>query len=83
MVIRSQDKTVFINFDNAQIIRIFEMEDGSADIDVFTIGRGFETIGSYKNKEIAMSVLDKFQLEYIYSMNVATSSVYQMPPDEV
>ena len=86
MLIRSQDKTIIVNIDNAFSIAIRDI-NGAASIYVGSQG-GCCIIAEYSTKEKAMKVLDMIQKRYeeyeterIYKEGVFKIGTFQMPED--
>ena len=86
MLIRSQDKTIIVNIDNAFSIAIRDI-NGAASIYVGSQG-GCCIIAEYSTKSKAMKVLDMIQEAYCDFMAVRNDnmwcgkeSAFQMPED--
>lgn len=86
MLIRSQDKTIIVNIDNAFSIAIRDI-NGAASIYVGSQG-GCCIIAEYFTKAKAMKVLDMIQEAYCKFMSVKNDdawdgkeSVFYMPAD--
>ncbi|NSJ26695.1 hypothetical protein [Blautia glucerasea] len=68
MVIRSQDKSRLINFDNIHELRFWECEQG------FDITDCVCPVGHYSSKEKALKVLDMIQEAYAKYETIHTSA---------
>ena len=82
MLIRSQDKSRLINFNNTRELRFWECAQG------FNITDCVCPLGSYSTKAKAMKVLDMIQEAYCKFMSVKNDdawggkeSVFYMPAD--
>lgn len=82
MLIRSQDKSQLINFNNTRELRFLECTQG------FSITDCVCSIGHYSTKSKAMKVLDMIQKRYeeyeterIYKEGVFKIGTFQMPED--
>lgn len=82
MLIRSQDKSRLINFDNIRELRFWECAQG------FDITDCVCPIGHYSTKEKSLKVLDMIQEAYCKFMSVKNDdawggkeAVFQMPED--
>lgn len=87
MLIRSQNKSMIVNFDNICTVSAFPEKD-SEDIYVED-GTGSLMVGRYSTKEKAMKVLDMIQKAYVdyqtahtVSNGLATTSLFVDCSDE-
>ena len=90
MIIRSQNKTKILNFENLRTIKIEDLEFAEKGKKIIR-GYGsasFANLGEYSTEEKAIKVLDMIQIAYEEANSVCNMSgfvantVFQMPKDE-
>lgn len=86
MLIRSQDKTILLNFSNSTVVYIAKNDKGFAILSLENENR--YRLGKYSSEAKAMKVLDMIQEAYCKFMSVKNDdawggkeSVFYMPAD--
>ena len=86
MLIRSQDKTILLNFSNSTVVYIAKNDKGFVSLSLENENR--YRLGKYSSEAKAMKVLDMIQKAYCKFMSVKNDdawsgkeSVFYMPED--